>query len=180
MRNGEKPYFSSLLVSAPQTSTNIVGCGGEREDCSDGAADQAIAGRPDVMKELRRRTRANTIGVRDCERAKIILQRLDGVGVEAVAAQLKTTPKRVSMWSKRFESAGLAGLEERPGRGRKASIPAPTQVEGCHPAASRGSSAFSLGRARTEGGVARKHSCQRCTRLGNCCAYRRPVVAKNT
>jgi hypothetical protein len=28
------------------------------------------------------------------------------------------------MWSKRFENAGLAGLEERPGRGRKASIPA--------------------------------------------------------
>jgi hypothetical protein len=28
------------------------------------------------------------------------------------------------MWSTRFESAGLPGLEERPGPGRKASIPA--------------------------------------------------------
>ena len=77
----------------------------------------------DVVKELRRRSRSTTIGVRDRERAKIILQRLDGVGVEAVAAQLNTTPKRVSMWSRRFETAGLDGLDERPGRGRKASIP---------------------------------------------------------
>jgi hypothetical protein len=30
------------------------------------------------------------------------------------------------MWSRRFESAGLAGLDEKPGRGRKASIPAVT------------------------------------------------------
>jgi DNA-directed RNA polymerase specialized sigma24 family protein len=57
---------------------------------------------PDVVKELRRRSRSTTIGVRDRERAEIILRRLDGVSVEAVAAQLKTTPKRVSMWSRRF------------------------------------------------------------------------------
>ena len=81
---------------------------------------------PEVVKELRRRSRSTTIGVRDRQRAEIILRRLEGVGVEAVAAQLNTTPKRVSMWSRRFESAGLDGLEERSGRGRKASIPAAT------------------------------------------------------
>lgn len=81
---------------------------------------------PDVVKELGRRSRSTTIGVRDRERAEIILRRLNGVGVEAVAAQLNTTPKRVSLWSGRFERAGLDGLEEKPGRGRKASIPAAT------------------------------------------------------
>jgi hypothetical protein len=52
---------------------------------------------PVVVKELRRRSRATTIGVRDRERAEIILRRLDGVGVEAAAAQLNTTPKRVDV-----------------------------------------------------------------------------------
>src|SRR5437763_9844567 len=79
---------------------------------------------PDAVKELRRRSRSTTIGVRDRERAEIILRRLDGVGVEAVAEQLNTTPKRVSLWCVRFEASGLDGLADKPGRGRKASIPA--------------------------------------------------------
>jgi transposase len=53
----------------------------------------------------------------------MILLRLDGVSVSEVAARLKTTPKRVSTWSKRFETRGLEGLEEAGGRGRKPSIP---------------------------------------------------------
>ena len=71
-------------------------------------------------RELCRRARSTTIGARDRERANIILLRLDGVGVEAVAERLKTTPKRVSLWSGRFETLGLAGLDDKPGRGRKA------------------------------------------------------------
>jgi transposase len=78
---------------------------------------------PGVVAELRRRSRSATIGVRDRERAKIILLRLDGLGVEAVAERLNTTPKRVSMWSVRFAASGLDGLADKPGRGRKASIP---------------------------------------------------------
>jgi transposase len=78
---------------------------------------------PDVVKELRRRSCSATISVRDRERAAIILLRLDGVGVGAVAERLKTTAKRVSMWSGRFETLGLEGLVDQPGRGRKASIP---------------------------------------------------------
>ena len=62
--------------------------------------------------------------MRDRERAAIILLRLDGVGVEDAAARLDTTAKRVSLWSRRFATSGLAGLDERPGRGRKPSIPA--------------------------------------------------------
>ena len=47
-----------------------------------------------------------------------------GVRVEAVAERLGTTPKRMSSWSKRFKTLGLAGLDDKPGRGRKPSIPA--------------------------------------------------------
>jgi transposase len=76
-----------------------------------------------AVKELRRRVRAATSTVRVRERASIVLLRLDGLGVEAVAKQLGTTPKRVSAWSKRFEENGVAGLEDKPGRGRRPSIP---------------------------------------------------------
>jgi transposase len=62
--------------------------------------------------------------VRDRERASMIMLRLQGLGVAAAAARLGTTAKRVSTWSRRFERSGLAGLDERPGRGRKASIAA--------------------------------------------------------
>ena len=79
---------------------------------------------PVVVTELRRRSRARTGMVRERERAEMILLRLQGVSVGEIAARLKTTAKRVSTWSKRFETHGLAGLEEAAGRGRKPSIPA--------------------------------------------------------
>jgi transposase len=79
---------------------------------------------PAVVQELRRRSHSTTTGVRDRERAAIVLLRLRGLGVEAAAKRLNTTPKRVSLWSRRFEATGLAGLDERAGRGRKPSIEA--------------------------------------------------------
>jgi transposase len=79
---------------------------------------------PEVVEELRRRSRARTSMVRERERAEIILLRLEGVSVAEIAVRLNTTAKRVSVWSKRFEIRGLAGLEEAAGRGRKPSIPA--------------------------------------------------------
>jgi len=79
---------------------------------------------PGVIAELRRRSRSTTIGMRDGERANIILLRIEGLGVEAVAERLSTTSKRVSMWSTRFARSGLDGLADEPGRGRKASISA--------------------------------------------------------
>ena len=62
--------------------------------------------------------------MRDRGRADIILLRLAGLGVEVVAQRLNTTPSRVSLWSRRFETCGLDGLTGKPGRGRKPSIPA--------------------------------------------------------
>jgi transposase len=82
-----------------------------------------IAAEADVVKKLRRRAWASTSTVREQERAEIVLARIDGLSVTAAAERLGTTPKRVSMWTKRFEEEGLAGLEDQPGRGRPPSIP---------------------------------------------------------
>ena len=85
---------------------------------------KTLEAEPSIVAELRRRSRSLTIGVRDRERANIILLRIEGLGVEAIAKRLRTTPKRVSMWSSRFARSGLDGLADEPGRGRKASIAA--------------------------------------------------------
>jgi transposase len=84
-----------------------------------------IQANADTLRDLHRRARAATSTVREKERATIILLRLDGKGVEAVAEKLKTTAKRVSVWSKRFDEKGLGGLEDKPGRGRRPSTPRP-------------------------------------------------------
>ena len=60
--------------------------------------------------------------MREHERAEIIPLRLDGVGVAEIAVRVKTTAKRVSAWSKRFEMQWLGGLDEAAGRSRKPSI----------------------------------------------------------
>lgn len=82
-----------------------------------------VAAEADVVRELRRRSRASTSTVRERERADIVLVRLDGLSVTAAAEKLGTTPKRVSTWTKRFEEEGLAGLDDKPGRGRRPSLP---------------------------------------------------------
>jgi hypothetical protein len=46
---------------------------------------------PDVVKELRRRSRSTTIGARDMERANVILLRRDGAGVATAAGQSPTS-----------------------------------------------------------------------------------------
>src|SRR5436309_12740605 len=79
---------------------------------------------PEVVEELRRRSRARTSMVRDRQRAEIILLRLEGVSVAEIAVRLETTAKRASMWFKRFETRWFAGLEEAAGRGSKPSLPA--------------------------------------------------------
>ena len=83
-----------------------------------------IEAEPEIVKELRRRERAATSTVRAKERASMVLLRLEGMSVTAAAARLGTTPKRVSTWTQRFVTDGLKGLEDKPGRGRKPSIPA--------------------------------------------------------
>jgi DNA-binding CsgD family transcriptional regulator len=72
---------------------------------------------------LHRRVRATTVGVRDRQRAEIILLRADGVSQQQIAARVGVSRITVAHWVQRFLTARLAGLDDAPGRGRKASLP---------------------------------------------------------
>ena len=72
--------------------------------------------------ELERRANAPTVAKRDCERAEIILLRAQGVKQEEVASRLGCSSVKVAKWTSRFRRAGLDGLGDKPGRGRKSSL----------------------------------------------------------
>jgi transposase len=61
---------------------------------------------------------SRTLEARLVERAKIILQCLQGESVSRIAQDLKVRPNTVIDWRRRFESAGLAGLTDRPRSGK--------------------------------------------------------------
>ena len=73
--------------------------------------------------ELERRVKASTASKRESERAEIILLRAAGFGQQAVAEELDCSSLMVSKWTARFRREGLAGLEDKAGRGRKPSLP---------------------------------------------------------
>lgn len=66
---------------------------------------------------------APTTPQRLVRRARIVLSRADGHSQVATAAAVGVNRPVVIHWERRFADLGLAGLEEAPGRGRKASIP---------------------------------------------------------
>lgn len=74
----------------------------------------------EVLEELRRRTRKRSGRVRQSRRAQIILWYLEGINKSEISRRLGLSRMPVLTWIKRFESEGLAGLQERKGRGRKA------------------------------------------------------------
>jgi|SRR5580658_2308317 transposase len=74
--------------------------------------------------ELQRRFRAATAPQRESLRARIILLRAKGKKEQDIATELGVSMATVSKWSSRFELSGLDGLADKPGRGRKPSLPA--------------------------------------------------------
>ncbi len=56
------------------------------------------------------------------ERARIVALSWDGLAVPAIAEQLGCHPSRVRRWLHRFNAAGLDGLGDRPGAGRRRRI----------------------------------------------------------
>lgn len=82
----------------------------------------------DERIELRRRSRASAIPKRDSLRAEIVLHCSEGKRQEDVAAEVDVSVVSVNKWSQRFVAEGLDGLKDKPGRGRKSSIP-PEVVE---------------------------------------------------
>ena len=77
-------------------------------------------------QELNRRVNAHTCSKRDSLRASIILRRAEGVKQSDVGKELGVSVTCVNKWSQRFEVDGLDGLVDKPGRGRKPSIPLET------------------------------------------------------
>jgi transposase len=56
------------------------------------------------------------------ERARIVALSWDGLAVPAIAGQLGCHPNRVRRWLHRFNAAGIGGLGDRPGAGRRRRI----------------------------------------------------------
>ena len=81
---------------------------------------------PEEQRELERRVRAATTSRRDCQRARIVLLRAEGVKQRDVAERLGVSVACVNKWSQRFDREGLAGLQDMPGRGRRPTIPLET------------------------------------------------------
>ena len=74
---------------------------------------------PDEAEELRRRTRASTVSVRDRRRAEIVLLSAEGLTQQQIAKRLGISRLQVNRWVGRFASNRVAGLRDAPGRGRK-------------------------------------------------------------
>jgi transposase len=69
--------------------------------------------------ELERRLRCTTCPAGLVRRSRVILGVSQGLTLIEVARRVQMTEKHVRKWTKRFLSARLAGLQDRPGRGRK-------------------------------------------------------------
>src|SRR5947208_15828956 len=78
---------------------------------------------PEEKLHLQRVAHSKTGSQRDGLRARIVLRRAEGAREADVAGALGVSLTTVSTWSRRFALQGLAGLKDRPGRGRKAWLP---------------------------------------------------------
>lgn len=70
-----------------------------------------------------------TSSQREAWRAHIILHRADGVSQQETARRVGVNRPVVALWEKRFAQAGLAGLADAKGRGRKSRIALATKGE---------------------------------------------------
>ena len=77
-----------------------------------------------LSEEERRVLQQNVRGARTEQRlafrSRIILMAADGLGTNAIAAQLQTNPATVSKWRVRFARTGLEGLTDAPRSGTPA------------------------------------------------------------
>lgn len=72
----------------------------------------------DERQELARRARSRTESARVVERARLVLMVADGQTVPDATAALGLVGRTGRVWIRRFNAAGLAGLEDRPRSGR--------------------------------------------------------------
>lgn len=72
---------------------------------------------------LQAQARRYTLPCREIVRAKIVLMAAAGLDNDQIAQRLDTRREVVSKWRKRFYQQRLAGLRERPRRGRPTVLP---------------------------------------------------------
>ena len=83
----------------------------------------AIILSPEERRILEVRARQYTAPYRDVVRAKIVLLASQGLENKEIGERLDMPRPIVSKWRKRFFRERLAGLEERPRRGRPSAFP---------------------------------------------------------
>jgi transposase-like protein len=75
----------------------------------------------DVSEEDRQvlasRVQARTVSVRDLERARIVLLAAGGLPAAEIASRVGCSRPRVTLWRRRYEAQGLAGLGDEPRSG---------------------------------------------------------------
>ena len=77
----------------------------------------------DEKKQLQNITRKYTSPYCDIMRAKIVLLASDGFSNQEIGERLDLPRQIVSKWRKRFFDERLAGLQEKPRRGRPGAFP---------------------------------------------------------
>ncbi len=75
--------------------------------------------------------RATTISAGRARRARILLLLADGVTITDIAAAVGMSRRHTYKWIQRFVQEGLAGLDEKPGRGRQRG-PLPSDLRNQH------------------------------------------------
>jgi hypothetical protein len=73
---------------------------------------------PEERHTLQAWQRATTISAGRARRGRIILLVAEGMPITAIAITLGISRRFVYKWAQRFLQAGLAGLADKPGRGR--------------------------------------------------------------
>ena len=78
----------------------------------------ALVLRDGDREELVRRAASRTYGVRDVQRAELVLAAADGVSNREIGRGIGMHYNQVAVWRRRYEEFGLAGLvdEDRSGR----------------------------------------------------------------
>jgi transposase len=76
---------------------------------------------PEEAKTLRHLVRSRTVPAGIYQRALIVHWSSEGLTPVEIARRLPMKWDNVVKWIRRFNHEGLAGLQERPGRGRKPS-----------------------------------------------------------
>jgi CRP-like cAMP-binding protein len=74
---------------------------------------------PEERQTLLAWQRAPTIRAGLVRRARMILLLADGVPITDIAATVGLSRRHAYKWIQRFMQEGLAGLEDKPGRGRR-------------------------------------------------------------